>query len=114
MSQPRPRGRARSEPATLRRVGDDSLLAEEVEGIRHGRFRVTWQVYAAEWNTWTAYRAWQSRRIEAAWQRDEVGLQVSRGVDEDETWTVCFVSLTQTNNSSGTRRPIQRVLVTHW
>ena len=112
MSRPSARGRVQSVPASGSHPAAEGPLAEEVDGIRNGRFRVVWQVYLSEWEVWKAYTDVQSSQIEAAWQAEAAELEVV-SVDDGEAWTINLVSLTQTNNYTGTRRPIQRVLVTH-
>ena len=87
--------------------------ADEVDGIRHGRYTVRWQVYLSEWDVWKAYTPRQSSRIEAAWQAHAAQVDIVSDEDDYVYWSLCLVSLLQTNIKSDTRRPIQRTLVTH-
>ena len=113
MSRSCARPRARSTPASARKPELEGPHAEEVDGILNGRFWVRWQVYLEEWNCWMQYSDVQSSSMERAWQREAVEIEICAHHPERQTWTINFISLTQTNNRSGTTRKIQRALVTH-
>ena len=104
--------RSRSEPAAGRSATRDSVHAEEIRGVTERRYVVGWQVYLKEWDCWKSYTPLQTGQLEAAWHSEAAFCELS---DEEghDCWRVCFVSMAQCNTASGTRRPVQRILITH-
>ena len=76
------------------------------------RYKVRWECWLEEWELWSEYSPAARTVIEAAWQRGATSV-LAGPEDHDEKWTICFISMTQTNCRYGTSRTVRRILVTH-
>ena len=107
------RARQESPPFRWRLLLADAAREDDPGAIPGRRNEVGWQVYLREWDCFISYSASQTRAIEVAWQQEKSQVTIGGDHETSHTWVICFNSMTQTNAETGTRRPLQRILITH-
>ena len=73
---------------------------------------VQWWCFMEEWNLWSPYDTLENQQIERAWQADVDSVFLDSDAYADH-WEINFVSLTQVTPHTGTRRRVQRTLITN-
>lgn len=109
---PRPGRRASSAPPTLtfpRAVRHDE---DESWQLLESAYSVRWQCYVDEYGVWYDYSGAENVKIEAAWHAEKISVGTCTPLG-DERWRIDFVALRQVNNTTGRRRPVRRILITH-
>lgn len=94
-----------------------ALSMEDIAAQRMSElWPVVWQCEVdLRWQCWADYSVQHTRILEAAWEAmvSQVELETEGSHGECDVWQVCFVSMLQQNQRTGTLRRMRRLLASH-